>query len=50
VQYQLSRVVAGPVLRVLWRPQITGLEHIPPEGGAILASNHMSIVDSIFLR
>jgi 1-acyl-sn-glycerol-3-phosphate acyltransferase len=36
-------------LHVLWRPQITGLEHIPPEGGAILASNHMSIVDSIFL-
>ena len=49
MQYQLSRVVAGPILRVLWRPQITGLEHIPPEGGAILASNHMSIVDSIFL-
>jgi 1-acyl-sn-glycerol-3-phosphate acyltransferase len=49
VQYQLSRVVAGPVLRLLWRPRITGLEYIPPEGGAILASNHLSIVDSIFL-
>ena len=49
MQYQLSRVVAGPFLRLLWRPQITGLEHIPPEGGAILASNHLSIVDSIFL-
>ena len=43
------RVVAGPLLHVLWRPQITGLEHIPPEGGAILASNHLSIVNSIFL-
>ena len=30
-------------------PSITGLEFIPPEGGAILASNHLSIVDSIFL-
>ncbi len=49
MQYQLSRVVAGPVLRLLWRPRITGLEYIPPEGGAILASNHLSIVDSIFL-
>jgi 1-acyl-sn-glycerol-3-phosphate acyltransferase len=49
VQYQLSRVVAGPLLHVLWRPRITGLEYIPPEGGAILASNHLSIVDSIFL-
>ncbi len=49
MQYQLSRVVAGPVLRLLWRPSITGLEYIPAEGGAILASNHLSIVDSIFL-
>lgn len=49
MQYQLSRVVAGPVLRLLWRPRITGLEYIPPDGGAILASNHLSIVDSIFL-
>jgi 1-acyl-sn-glycerol-3-phosphate acyltransferase len=49
VQYTLSRVVAGPLLRLLWRPRITGLEYIPPAGGAILASNHLSIVDSIFL-
>ncbi len=49
MQYQLSRVVAGPALRLLWRPRITGLGYIPPEGGAILASNHLSIVDSIFL-
>jgi 1-acyl-sn-glycerol-3-phosphate acyltransferase len=49
VKYRVSRVVAGPFLRGLWRPQITGSEHIPPAGGAILASNHLSLVDSIFL-
>jgi 1-acyl-sn-glycerol-3-phosphate acyltransferase len=49
VQYRASRVVAGPFLHVLWRPEVTGLEHIPAEGGAILASNHLSIVDSVFL-
>ena len=49
MQYQVSRVLAGPVLRLLWRPEITGLEHIPAAGGAILASNHLSIVDSVFL-
>ena len=49
MKYRVSRVVAGPFLRVLWRPQITGGEHIPPAGGAILASNHLSLVDSIFL-
>jgi 1-acyl-sn-glycerol-3-phosphate acyltransferase len=45
----MSRLVAGPFLRLLWRPQVTGTEHIPASGGAILASNHLSIVDSIFL-
>ena len=49
MKYRVSRAVAGPFLRVLWRPQITGGEHIPPTGGAILASNHLSLVDSIFL-
>jgi 1-acyl-sn-glycerol-3-phosphate acyltransferase len=49
VQYRMSRVLAGPFLRTLWRPEITGSEHIPASGGAILASNHLSIVDSIFL-
>jgi 1-acyl-sn-glycerol-3-phosphate acyltransferase len=49
VQYRMSRALAGPFLHVLWRPEITGSEHIPASGGAILASNHLSIVDSIFL-
>ena len=49
MQYRISRVLAGPFLHVLWRPEIVGSEHIPASGGAILASNHLSIVDSIFL-
>jgi 1-acyl-sn-glycerol-3-phosphate acyltransferase len=49
VQYRISRVLAGPFLYTLWRPEIIGSEHIPAAGGAILASNHLSIVDSIFL-
>jgi 1-acyl-sn-glycerol-3-phosphate acyltransferase len=49
LQYRLSRALAGPFLYVLWRPKMIGAEHIPSSGGAILASNHLSIVDSIFL-
>src|ERR1700745_461658 len=45
----MSRVLAGPILHLLWRPEVTGGEHIPATGGAILASNHLSLVDSIFL-
>jgi 1-acyl-sn-glycerol-3-phosphate acyltransferase len=49
VQYQLSRMVAGPFLHTIWRPKVTGVENIPASGGAILAANHQSLVDSIFL-
>jgi len=49
VKYQVSRVLAGPLLHLLWRPHITGAEHIPRTGGAIVASNHLSVVDSVFL-
>jgi 1-acyl-sn-glycerol-3-phosphate acyltransferase len=49
VKYRVSRVLAGPILHLLWRPSVTGGEHIPKTGGAILASNHLSLVDSIFL-
>lgn len=49
MQYQLSRLIAGPFLRGLWRPRIIGGENIPDTGGAILASNHLSVIDSVFL-
>jgi 1-acyl-sn-glycerol-3-phosphate acyltransferase len=49
VQYQLSRLVAGPFLRTIGRPKMIGAEHVPASGGAILAANHLSMVDSIFL-
>jgi 1-acyl-sn-glycerol-3-phosphate acyltransferase len=49
VQYRMSRAVAGPLLRAFARPTVIGMEHIPATGGAILASNHLSIVDSIYL-
>jgi 1-acyl-sn-glycerol-3-phosphate acyltransferase len=49
VQYRTSRLVAGPALRMLARPEVTGAENIPVTGPAIVASNHLSVIDSIFL-
>jgi 1-acyl-sn-glycerol-3-phosphate acyltransferase len=49
VQYRLTRAVAGPILHLLWRPSVTGASNVPASGGAILASNHLSIVDAFFL-
>ena len=42
-------VLIGPWLRLIFRPQVTGVEHLPTDGSAILASNHLSFSDSIFL-
>ncbi len=41
--------VLGPVLRLLFRPWVKGLDNVPAEGAAILASNHLSFSDSIFM-
>ncbi|MEY4993698.1 MAG: hypothetical protein RIS82_820 [Actinomycetota bacterium] len=42
-------LILGPLLRVLFRPWVRGMENIPANGAAILASNHLSFSDSIFL-
>jgi 1-acyl-sn-glycerol-3-phosphate acyltransferase len=42
-------ILIGPLLRLLFRPQVEGLEHLPEDGAAILAGNHLSFSDSIFL-
>ncbi len=45
----LKRVILGPLLRLVYRPWVEGLEHIPAEGAAIVASNHLSFSDSLFM-
>jgi len=45
----LKHIGLGPILKTLFRPWVEGLENIPEEGGAILASNHLSFSDSFFL-
>jgi 1-acyl-sn-glycerol-3-phosphate acyltransferase len=37
------------VLRVLFRPQVEGAANVPAEGPAILASNHLSYADWLFM-
>ncbi len=45
----LKNIVLGPILNLLFRPWVRGAENVPRKGGAVLASNHLSFVDSIFL-
>ncbi|WP_413232520.1 lysophospholipid acyltransferase family protein [Mycolicibacterium sp. 120266] len=39
----------GPLLRLLGRPKVEGLEYVPDSGPVILASNHLAVADSFYL-
>ncbi|HLL64539.1 MAG TPA: lysophospholipid acyltransferase family protein [Micromonosporaceae bacterium] len=45
----LKFVILGPWLRLIFRPQVEGAQYVPDDGPAIIASNHLSFADSIFM-
>lgn len=47
--YGLLRAFLTPFLMVLFRPKVTGLRNVPATGPVILASNHLSFSDSVFM-
>lgn len=49
LEWLLRRVVVGPPLRAYLRLRVEGAEHIPPTGPVIIASNHLSFVDSMVI-
>jgi 1-acyl-sn-glycerol-3-phosphate acyltransferase len=49
VLYWIVRALMVPFMRVWWGLRITGAEHIPPEGAAIVAPNHKSFWDAFFV-
>ncbi|GAA3963875.1 lysophospholipid acyltransferase family protein [Gordonia caeni] len=47
--YLFKYVLMGPLLWLMGRPKVEGLENIPKDGSALLASNHLAVVDSFYL-
>ena len=47
--YGVMKLSVGGSLRLAFRPWVEGIENIPKDGPAILASNHLSFSDSFFL-
>ncbi|MEN8707813.1 MAG: lysophospholipid acyltransferase family protein [Nocardioides marinisabuli] len=47
--YRALHAVVPPAARALWRPRVEGLEHVPATGGVLLASNHLSFIDSVVI-
>jgi 1-acyl-sn-glycerol-3-phosphate acyltransferase len=47
--YSVTHTLIPPVARAIWRPRVIGLEHVPRSGAVLLASNHLSFVDSVVI-
>ncbi|HKE71013.1 MAG TPA: lysophospholipid acyltransferase family protein [Nocardioidaceae bacterium] len=45
----LKWIFIGPLLKAIFRPEAYGAEHVPDEGPAILACNHLSYTDWLFM-
>jgi 1-acyl-sn-glycerol-3-phosphate acyltransferase len=45
----LSRIFLAPLARLIWRPRILGRRNVPKSGAVLLASNHLSFIDSVVI-
>ncbi|MGO2659920.1 lysophospholipid acyltransferase family protein [Mycetocola reblochoni] len=45
----MKYVVAGPLVKALFRVWVVGADRVPERGAVILASNHLSFIDSVIL-
>ncbi|MFB9494934.1 lysophospholipid acyltransferase family protein [Nonomuraea dietziae] len=45
----MVKFVAAPMAHVMWRPHISGGHHVPATGPAILAANHLAVIDSFLI-
>ena len=45
----VARAILGPLMRFGWRVRVEGADHIPKLGGALIAPNHTSVLDSFFV-
>ncbi len=47
--YAAMRFVIAPLARLVYRPIIEGRENVPKHGAVIIASNHLSFIDSVVI-
>jgi 1-acyl-sn-glycerol-3-phosphate acyltransferase len=47
--YPVAKAVLRPATSALWRIRVEGRDNVPATGGALIAANHISFLDSVFL-
>ncbi|CAM5410461.1 hypothetical protein STENM223S_00838 [Streptomyces tendae] len=48
-RFVFIKAVLGPIMRLMFRTRVEGVENIPGEGPVILAGNHLTFIDSMIL-
>ncbi|MFJ8001632.1 lysophospholipid acyltransferase family protein [Streptomyces sp. NPDC096310] len=48
-RFALIKALLGPVMRLMFRTRVEGVENIPRSGPVILAGNHLTFIDSMVL-
>jgi 1-acyl-sn-glycerol-3-phosphate acyltransferase len=47
--YSLTRLLVGFLVRSLYRPIVRGRSNVPRRSAVIIASNHLSFIDSVVI-
>jgi len=47
--YKILKIICVPLLKILYRPKVYGIENIPNEGAVIFAGNHRHAFDSVLV-
>lgn len=47
--YRVGKLTVGSFMFYGYRPKVEGAENVPTKGGVILAANHLSVSDQLFL-
>jgi 1-acyl-sn-glycerol-3-phosphate acyltransferase len=48
-RFTLIKAVLGPLVRLMFRTRVEGVENIPSSGPVILAGNHLTFIDSMIM-
>lgn len=49
VLYFVGRWIVAPLAKLVYRPRVIGTKNVPRHGKVILASNHLSFIDSVLI-
>ena len=47
--YPVVKGILRPAVKMFWKPTVVGMQNVPTSGPALMAANHISVLDSVFM-